>query len=243
VLVLQAMGRKIGYIPAAARLADPKREMPLQIYMSESQVTIKQLADNVSDQLRRDGRCVVVVSEGFDAGSLGESRDSFGHVQFSSSQMTVAQKVVNYLNEKGLAARGSARANVVGTDQRHAMIYASRVDLEEAYQVGRKAVLLALEDGNGWMSTLLRESGEGYRVRYDKAPLDEVANSERFFPQEWITENRIDVTDDFVKYCRPLIGDEWAQVPLENGIQRFARLEMKLAEKRCPEYAPQAHRT
>ena len=31
VLVLQAMGRRIGFIPAAARLADPNREMPLQI--------------------------------------------------------------------------------------------------------------------------------------------------------------------------------------------------------------------
>ncbi|MCK5843111.1 MAG: 6-phosphofructokinase, partial [Victivallales bacterium] len=31
VLVLQAMGRKIGYIPAASRLADPKRETPLLI--------------------------------------------------------------------------------------------------------------------------------------------------------------------------------------------------------------------
>jgi len=31
VLVIQAMGRKIGYIPAAARLADPERIMPLQI--------------------------------------------------------------------------------------------------------------------------------------------------------------------------------------------------------------------
>ncbi len=36
VLVMQAMGRKIGFIPAAARLADPNREMPLQIYMRES---------------------------------------------------------------------------------------------------------------------------------------------------------------------------------------------------------------
>ena len=33
VLVMQAMGRKIGFIPAAARLADPEREMPLQIYL------------------------------------------------------------------------------------------------------------------------------------------------------------------------------------------------------------------
>ena len=36
VLVMQAMGRKIGFIPAAARLADPDREMPLQIYLAES---------------------------------------------------------------------------------------------------------------------------------------------------------------------------------------------------------------
>ena len=36
VLVMQAMGRKIGFIPAAARLADPQREMPLQIYLAES---------------------------------------------------------------------------------------------------------------------------------------------------------------------------------------------------------------
>ena len=35
VLVMQAMGRKIGFIPAAARLADPNREMPLQIYLGE----------------------------------------------------------------------------------------------------------------------------------------------------------------------------------------------------------------
>jgi 6-phosphofructokinase 1 len=34
VLVIQAMGRKIGFIPAAARLGDPHRELPLQIYLS-----------------------------------------------------------------------------------------------------------------------------------------------------------------------------------------------------------------
>ena len=53
VLVMQAMGRKIGFIPAAARLADPEREMPLQIYLAESPCTFAQLADQVNDQLRR----------------------------------------------------------------------------------------------------------------------------------------------------------------------------------------------
>ena len=55
VLVMQAMGRKIGFIPAAARLADPDREMPLQIYLAESPCTLPQLADQVNDQLRRSG--------------------------------------------------------------------------------------------------------------------------------------------------------------------------------------------
>ncbi len=108
VLVMQAMGRKIGYIPAAARLADPNREMPLQIYLAESPCTLEQMADQVNDELRKSGRCMVVVSEGFNVGEIGEVRDSFGHVMFSASQITVAQSVVNYLNKSGLTAKGAA---------------------------------------------------------------------------------------------------------------------------------------
>ncbi len=132
VLVMQAMGRKIGFIPAAARLADPDREIPLQIYLAESPCSLEQLAENVNASLRAKGRCLVVLSEGFDVGDLGIVRDSFGHASFSSSQMTVAQMVVNYLNKTGLAAKGAARGNVSGTDQRHAIAYASAVDLDEA---------------------------------------------------------------------------------------------------------------
>ncbi|HEY2760626.1 MAG TPA: diphosphate--fructose-6-phosphate 1-phosphotransferase, partial [Pirellulales bacterium] len=97
VLVMQAMGRKIGYIPAAARLADPEREMPLQIYLAESPCTLAQLTDNVNDQLKKLGRCLVVISEGFDVGDIGAMKDSFGHTSFSASQLTVAQIVVNHL--------------------------------------------------------------------------------------------------------------------------------------------------
>jgi 6-phosphofructokinase 1 len=242
VLVMQAMGRKIGFIPAAARLADPEREMPLQIYLRESGLTLEQMADLVNDELRRSGRCLVVVSEGFDVGSLGERRDSFGHVQFSSSATTVERVVVNYLNEVGLAAAGSARGNAPGTDQRHNMIYASTVDLEEAYRLGQKAVEIAAGEGSGYMSTILRDPGSIYSVRYDKVPLELVANSERTFPSQWIAANRIDVTDEFVRYARPLIGDGWPSIPLVDGRQRFARLQRIFAGQRLPAYVPQALR-
>jgi 6-phosphofructokinase 1 len=242
VLVMQAMGRKIGFIPAAARLADPEREMPLQIYLAESKLSLDELTDRVNDQLTRDGRCMVVISEGFDVGDFGKRKDSFGHVQFSSSETTVAQIVVNHLNSVGLAARGAARGNVSGTDQRHAIAYASSVDLDEAYRVGQKAVQLAADGQSGHMATILRESGAIYNVRYDKVPLDVVANSERTFPARWIASSGSDVTDEFVAYARPLVGEDWVSVPLVNGRQRFARLLPKFVEKKLPAFVPQAYR-
>jgi len=242
VLVLQAMGRKIGFIPAAARLADPVREMPLQIYLAESPCSLEQLADQVNDQLRRSGRCLVVVSEGFDVGDVGRMQDAFGHTAFGSSKLTVVQIVVNYLNEVGLAAKGSARGNVPGTDQRHSMAFASPVDLDEAYCLGQTALQLAAEGQSGYMATILRNPGCVYSVRYDKVSLAEVANSERTFPAAWIAPNGYDVTDDFVRYARPLVGNDMISLPIVDGRQRLTRFRPIYAEKKLPAYVPQAER-
>ncbi|MGC9347656.1 MAG: diphosphate--fructose-6-phosphate 1-phosphotransferase [Anaerolineae bacterium] len=242
VLVIQAMGRKIGFIPAAARLADPDREMPLLIFMTESGMSLEELTDTVNDTLRARGRALVVVSEGFDVGEIGERQDAFGHTMFSSSEMTVEQIIVNHLNEVGLAARGAARGNVPGTDQRHNVIYASTVDIEEAYRVGWKAAEIATDEGSGYMATILREPGAIYNVRYGKVPLETVANSERSFPEDWIAPSRTDVTDHFVRYARPLIGDGWPMVPLIDGRQRFAQLDHVFAETVLEAYVPQEYR-
>ena len=242
VLVLQAMGRRIGYIPAAARLADPDRTLPLQIYLAESPCTLEQLADNVNDQLRRDGRCIVVISEGFDVGQIGERKDSFGHTQFSSSEITVAQRVVNYLNQRGLATRGSARGNVPGTDQRHSIAYASTVDLEEAYRAGQTAAHLAAAGETGHMATLLRQPGPAYGIRYDKVPLADVANSERCFPADWIADSGYDVTDAFLRYAQPLVGAGMLSLPMIDGRQRLAQLAPRYADQRLQSYTPQADR-
>lgn len=242
VLVLQAMGRKIGFIPAAARLADPNRELPLLICLAESGLTLENLADQVNDTLKAHGRAIVVMSEGFDIGDLGATKDSFGHVQFSASATTVAQATINYLNEVGLPVPGNARANVPGTDQRHSIAYASTVDLDEAYMVGCKAAEIAATDGNGYMATILRQPGSIYNVTYDKVGLELVANSERTFPADWITDSRTDVTDDFIRYAQPLIGNDWPAIPTVNGLQRFARFEPIFAAQKLGKYTPETYR-
>lgn len=238
VSVLQAMGRKSGYITAAARLADPKREIPLQLYMAESGQNLESLLENVNRELKRSGRLIVVVNEGFDVGNLGEAHDAFGHIEYGASRASAMQVVVNYLNEKGIKARGQATGQLPGVLQRSASIHASPVDIEEAYEVGRYAVRIALEGGTGWMATILRTPGNDYRAIYDKVKLEVVANSERFLPKEWIAKSGIDVTDDFIKYANPLIQGGWPDIELVGGLQRFARLDVKFIEKKLPLYVP-----
>lgn len=242
VLVLQAMGRKIGFIPAAARLADPRRELPLQIYLAESPCSLEQLHHNVNDTLKQCGRCVVVISEGFDVGDFGQVKDSFGHTQFGSSESSVAQIVTNYLNQQGLSVKGKARLNIPGTDQRHSMAYASTVDLDEAYRAGQQAALLVAERTNGMMASIHRDPGPVYRVQFGAVPLAQVALSERTFPANWISSSGYDVTDEFVRYARPLIGEEMLTLPMVDGRARMARLQPCYAKPVLSAYTPQADR-
>jgi len=250
VLILQAMGRKIGYIPAAARLADPDREMPLQIYLAERKVSIEQISDNISASLKEHGRAIVVVSEGLEIEGLQIPeefivRDSFGHAMLSSSKITVAQMLTNALNEQKLPVKGAARCNVPGTHQRNDMVYASTVDLEESFYVGQKAALLAAAGEHGYMATILRADRDNYQPRYDKVPLSEVAEKDRKFPTDWISDCGTDVTDEFLQYARPLIGDNWVSVPMIDGRLRFARLDTSpalFADQKLEKYTPQADR-
>jgi 6-phosphofructokinase 1 len=238
VAVLQAMGRKSGFITAAARLADPNREMPLQLYFAESHHNLDTLAENVNRQLLRSGRCIVVVNEGFDVGTLGEARDGFGHVEYGASRTTAAQVVVNHLNQLKFPVRGATTGQVPGILQRSTSIHRSKVDVKEACEVGDYAVEMALKEGTGYMATILRAPGETYRSYYTKVDLRTVANSERHLPKSWITADGIDVTDDFVRYAQPLIGDGWPEIPIEKGLQRFARLDDTCIARRTPEYVP-----
>ena len=238
VSIHQAMGRSSGWITAASRLADPDRKFPLQLYFAEAKKTIEELADNVNDQLKRDGRVILVINEGYDAGELGARRDGFGHIEYGASESTAVQQVTNYLNRHGLPVRGQATCQQVGVMQRDCSIYASKVDIEEAYEVGKHAVDIATKDGTGYMSTILRGKGDVYKPYYDKVDLVTVANSVRYLPPSWIADSGIDVTDDFIKYAQPLIGDGWPEIPMENGLQRFARLDIKFIDKKCTEYVP-----
>jgi len=246
VLVIGVMGRKIGFIPASARLADPERKMPLLIILPESLAgqdpdeNLEFITEKVNEKLSKYGRCIVISGEVVDLVSLGVSKDSFSHVEFSSAASSVEQILINYLNgldrkdrKTRLVVKGSARCEKPGTRQRREMAYVSDVDLSEAYNVGKYAANIALSGESGYMATIIREPGNDYKVSYKKVSLEEVANSEREFPREWISPNRVDVTDDFIKWATPLIG---------SSLPEFSKFSDIFAEKKCSAYVPVAFR-
>jgi 6-phosphofructokinase 1 len=208
------------------------------------------MADFVADELRSRGRCIVVVSEGFDvsaAGDLGATHDAFGHIEYGASRATVAQQVVNYLNNAGLPVRGNAVGQVPGVLQRSTSVFASSVDRHEAYRVGTHAVSLAQGGDSGVMAALQRRGGglvadAPYELQLGSVPVAEVANFHRHMPREWIDPNRPDVTDAFVRYARPLIGEDWPGMEVEAGLQRFARFDRHRVTPLLPKYLPQNHR-
>ncbi len=238
VTVLQAMGRDAGFITAASRLADPERKAPLQLYLAECGHSLESLAEHVNEALRERGRCIVVVGEGFDVGDIGAQVDGFGHIEYGASKRSACQGVVNYLNSVKLQARGYATCQVPGVLQRCTAVHRSAVDVQEAYEVGAHAAELAASGKRGVMATILRRPGERYEVYYSDVPLRVVANSARRLPADWIAADRIDVTDDFVRYAKPLIGDGIAPLRFEDGRLRFARLRLELVEQLCGGYVP-----
>ena len=70
---------------------------------------------------------------------------------------------------------------------------------------------------------------DGYKVRTILLPLDAVANAEKKFPLEWITDDGAGISPEFLKYALPLIEGE-PEIKWENGMPRFAKLKKIFAK-------------
>ncbi|NLD26836.1 MAG: 6-phosphofructokinase, partial [Acholeplasmataceae bacterium] len=93
------------------------------------------------------------------------------------------------------------------------------------------AVRYAVEGYSDKMVVFKRDpSSKKYKINYELIALDAAANTEKTIPLNWIKEDRTGLTQDFYDYALPLIqGDP--QIPMEDGLPRFARLKKIYAKK------------
>ena len=156
--------------------------------------------------VKEHGYCTVVVSEGChypDGNFLAEqgTRDAFGHAQLGGAAPVVANMVKNALGHKFHWA-------VADYLQRAARHIASKTDVQQAYELGKAAVELALQGHNAVMPTIDRVSDTPYQYKIGMAPLSKVANVEKFMPRDFITEDGFGITEACKRYLMPLIQGE-----------------------------------
>lgn len=221
VCIVEIMGRNAGWLTAAAALSRGSDcEGPDAIYLPERVFDMDAFIEKVKELAVKKSSVVIAVSEGVQIADgrfvceLGRevAVDAFGHKQMSGTAVILAQKVAEATGLK-------TRAIEFSTLQRAASHIASLTDINEAFQVGHDAVIAADEGKTGMMITLDRNGDDPYQCGTSAYDIHAIANVERKVPDEWITADGTDLTDDYERYGRPLIMGEL--MPLyENGTPR-----------------------
>lgn len=230
VFILEVMGRHTGWIAAAGGLAAEKTgQAPHIILFPEIIFEPEKFLERVKYNVEKFGYCAIVASEGIrdkEGKFLSETglRDAFGHSQLGGVAPMLAQLIKQNLNYKYHWA-------VADYLQRAARHIASKVDVEQAYALGKAAVEFAMKGKNAVMPTIVRKSNKPYRWTIGETPLAEVANKEKTVPRNFITPDGFHITQAGRNYLLPLIqGEDYP--PYKNGLPQYVTLKNKLAKKK-----------
>ena len=230
VFVLEVMGRHAGWIAAAGGLAGSRPGDPPQVILfPEIAFDKDRFLAKVKQSVTDHGYCVIVVSEGAawpDGRFLAEAgtKDAFGHTQLGG----VGPVVANMVREAHGYKFHWAVADYLQRAARH---IASKVDVEQAYAVGKAAVELAVKGVNAVMPTIVRKSAKPYKWTIGHVPLDQVANQEKKVPREFVTEDGFGITAACRRYLEPLIAGE-DYPPYRNGLPDYVRIKGVLVKRK-----------
>ncbi len=201
ICILETLGRNAGWIVAATALGRQQADDPPHlIYFPERKLSLERIVTDVEAVYRRLGYCVVSICEG----QLDENGTPFGAVvdRAGSAVHQLASNLGHTLAGRIAERTGlRARAEKPGLVGRSCGPFARERDRREAFDCGFAAALAAARGETGVMVAL---DAEG---RTFLTPLANVARRERLLPPEFISAEANDVTEAFVGYARPLVGE------------------------------------
>lgn len=213
------MGRHAGFLTASSALAKKyPDDGPHLIYLPERKFSIDDFLKDVKKVYAQYGRCVIAVSEGItDKDGIPiisklsdhDETDAHGNIQLSGTG-ALGDLLANEIRNKLKISR--VRTDTYGYLQRSFMECVSDVDQQEAREVGEKAAHFAIWhnlDG----SICIKRTGN-YSVDYSLEKLEDIAGKTKVMPDNFIAPKGNHVTQDFLFYCRPLVGSGFKQAHL-----------------------------
>jgi len=210
-VVYQTIGRDAGWLGAATAFARRKEDdAPHLIYCPEFDFDSDKFLADVEKVYQKYGWVSVVCGEGLkyaDGTPVSASRtmDKFSNVEFGAmGGASVGLNLHRMISDKfGFRGEFQITESLIMSD----WVRSVKLDLDEAYHCGLEAVKLAEAGETGHMVAILRESNDPYTVDYGKALLNDVAVKARPMPREYFNEDGNFVSEEFLEYIRPLVGD------------------------------------
>ncbi len=210
-VIYQSVGRDAGWLSAAAAAARrDEGEAPHLIYLPEVAFDRERFLADVDSCISRYGWVSIVCGEGLQYGdgtpvSTSETTDKFGNIEFGAMAGTSVALNLHRMIMDRFDFRGEFQ--ITESLIMSAMDRSVDLDRQEAYECGRRAVLLAAEGSSGVMVTIARRSNAPYRVDFQTVALSEVAEKSKPMPREYINPEGNFVTEEFLEYIRPLVGE------------------------------------
>ena len=234
VFILEVMGRHAGWLAASSGIIKTKAEEPPHIILFP-EVEFKQtdFLRKVRGVINKYGYCVIVASEGIKSKNkfISDSglKDSFGHAQLGGVAPVLSNMITSKLNIKVHWA-------VSDYLQRSARHIGSRVDVEQAYMLGKSGIDYAKKNITDVMLTIIRVNNKSkFQWKVSHTPLDNVANQEKMLPRNFIKSNGYEIS----KSCRSYITDltQGEDYPsYANGFPRYANLNCKTIKKKLKKF-------
>lgn len=224
VTIVEIMGRHAGWLTAASVLARKHvGDNPLLIYLPEVVFDVDKFISQVEEALEKVNNLVVCISEGIkdkDNVFISEYEDGTVEVdKFGHKMLSGSGKYLEKLCKKRLGVK--VRSVELNVSQRCSSTMMSDTDRKEAIMAGEFGVRSALEGETGKMVSFVRKSDDPYELVCGLEDVNEICNKEKPVPVEWIINDGSDISEEFVKYAKPLIQGN-VDVPLgSDGLPNF----------------------
>jgi 6-phosphofructokinase 1 len=210
-VVYQCIGRDSGWLvgSTAAGKRNPE-DAPHIMCFPERPFDKKKFLKSVKKCYDEYGFVSVVCGEGITYSdgtpvSSAQTQDKFGNVEFGAMGGTSVAVVLHKMISNEFGFRGEFE--ITESLPMCAADRAARLDIDEAYICGQKAVELAKKGETGIMVSLKRRQGNGYKCETSTAPLVDVAVKAKPMPDEYINKEGDFVTQAFMDYLKPLVGE------------------------------------
>jgi len=215
VTIVEIMGRHAGWLTASSAVLHAMGETaPHLVYVPERKFTLESFLSDVRQEMSKHKAVIVAVSEGIEVPEGVQSGlvDNFGH-KYLSGIGKYLEDIVR--TEIGCKVR-SIELNVM---QRCSSHLGSKTDIDEAEEIGAAGVRCALKGNTGKIVVFKRISDAPYTVKIETANANEIANKEKFLPDEYINSAGNNIRDFALDYFMPLIQGDLNLVT-EHGIPK-----------------------